>query len=278
MMAFRRVRNKLARASEIAGAFTWMGATESFAYPIGLVMTLVAVLLAPVGLYFVSQLVPPQPSVGGDYFTFASIGIVATTAMQGGLSAFGGQLDVTVSTGRLENLLVEPIRWRLLPFGLAGWTVALSVVTVLVQAILIVVLGAEFNTSGIPLAILLLLAGMASGHAVGILAGSIKVLSKRSDPILSLYNLAIGLLAGTAFPVSLLPAPVRVLSYCLPQTYVLSAVRRVLMVNGSSLTGPSAATATALLAVFLIIVYPLGLWLFGRSLEYARKIGTLAGY
>jgi ABC-2 type transport system permease protein len=106
----------------------------------------------------------------------------------------------------------------------------------------------------------------------------VKILAKRSDPIITLYTLAVGLLSGAAFPVSLLPTPIRIFSYCLPQTYVLSALRQVLMPGGDTISGPSAELAILLLIGFLVVVYPVGLWLFGRALEYARKIGTLAGY
>jgi ABC-2 type transport system permease protein len=111
-----------------------------------------------------------------------------------------------------------------------------------------------------------------------VLSASVKILSKRSDPILVLYTILTGLLSGAAFPVSLLPAPLRVISYILPQTYVLAATRKVLMPDGSSIAGPSAIQATLMLAGFLIVMYPLGLWVFGRALEVARRVGTLASY
>ena len=103
-------------------------------------------------------------------------------------------------------------------------------------------------------------------------------LSKRTDPIIALYTMASGLLSGATFPIELLPTPIRVLSYMLPQTYVISALRQLLMTDPEGIQGPNGPQAVALLALFLVIVYPLAFWLFGRALEYARRIGTLAGY
>jgi ABC-2 type transport system permease protein len=278
MSALLRFARQGRRAWEVMSTFTWNAWSEAKAYPLGLLMVFIGSVAAPIVLYFVGQLVPSQASVGGDYFTFAAIGVIASTAMSGGLAAFGGQLDVLVQSGRFENLLVEPIRWRVLPFALAGWPVTLCLLTMAIQSVVVLVLGADIKVEAIPLSVILLLGGIASGHAVGVLAGSVKVLSKRSDPIIALYTLAVGLLSGAAFPVSLLPAPIRVFSYALPQTYVLSALRQVLMPGGSSIEGPSAGLAVVLLTAFLVVVYPLGLFLFGRALEYARKIGALAGY
>jgi ABC-2 type transport system permease protein len=146
------------------------------------------------------------------------------------------------------------------------------------MAVSATLLGADFQLTAVPLAAFVLLLGVASGHAVGILAASVKVIAKRGDPIIGLYSLATGLLAGTTFPVQLLPVPLRVLSYCLPPTYVISALRRILMPEGDSLSGPTALQAILMLLVFLAIVYPLALWLYGRSLEFGRKMGLLAGY
>jgi ABC-2 type transport system permease protein len=229
-------------------------------------------------LYFVSKLVPSQPSVGGDYFTFAVIGVLATTAADAGLSGFRATLDAAISAGRLENLLVEPIRWRMLPFGMSAWPMVRAAGILTLQFGIAVALGAHFRVTGFVPAVIIFVGAAAAGHAIGTLGASVKILSKRSDPILTLYGITIGLLAGTAFPVNLLPAPLRVVSYMLPQTYVLTALRRVLMPDGSSIAGPSALQASLLLAAFLMVVYPLGLWLFGRALEAARRVGTLAGY
>ena len=40
----------------------------------------------------------------------------------------------------------------------------------------------------------------------------------------------------------------------------------------------SFGTAVLALAVFNIIAFTTGLWLFSRSLEYGRKMGVLSGY
>jgi ABC-2 type transport system permease protein len=95
---------------------------------------------------------------------------------------------------------------------------------------------------------------------------------------MGIYTLATGFLSGTAFPVALLPAALKVIAYCLPPTYVISALRRTLMPTGAELTGPTAGQAVLLLLVFIAVVYPIAMWLYGRSLEYGRKMGLLAGY
>ena len=266
------------RGARVAGAFIWMGYREMLAYPLGLAIGQFSAVISTIGLYFIAKLIPSTSSVGGDYYTFAMIGIICIQVMAVGLSSFTTHLDYIIQQGRFESLLVEPVNWRLLPFGLAAWPMLLNSITAALMAGTALVLGADIRVSGIPLSLVVLLLGIAAGHAVGILAASVKVIAKRGDPIIGLYSLATGLLTGSAFPVQLLPLPLRVLSYCLPPTYVISAVRRLLMPNGDQLSGPTALQAVLLLIGFLVVMYPLALWLYGRSLEFGRKMGLLAGY
>jgi ABC-2 type transport system permease protein len=266
------------RGMRVAGAFVWMGYTEARAYPLAFFFPLVTALTSPVVYYFVAQLVDSGPSVGDSYYTFAVIGLAANAAMAGGLTAFASTLDYAIQQGRLETLLVEPVRWRLLPFGLAGWAVVVHSLSALFQFSVGILLGAEINVTGVPVAVIVVVLGILAGHAVGIISGSVKVLSKRSDPVLGLYMTLAFLLSGVVFPVGLLPLPLRVLSYFIPHTYVLSALRHSLMTDTSGITGPAPGPAIALLIVFVAVVYPFGLWLWGRALDYGRTLGVLAGY
>ena len=266
------------RGARIAGAFVWMGYTEAKAYPLAFFLPLVTALASPVVYYFVAQLVDSGPSVGDSYYTFAIIGLAANAAMTGGLTAFASTLDYAIQQGRFETLLVEPVRWRILPFGLAGWAIVVYSISAVLQFSLGLILGAEIRVTGLPIAVIVIVLGILAGHAVGIISGSVKVLSKRSDPVLGLYMTLAFMLSGVVFPVGLLPLPLRVLSYCIPHTYVLSALRHVLMTDPSGITGPEAGPAIALLLLFVALVYPFGLWLWGRALDYGRTLGVLAGY
>jgi len=266
------------KAVQVTGAFLWMGYMEALAYPLALALTVARSAAPPIIYYFVSRLVDSGASVGDNYYTFALIGIVTTAALAGGLVAFGFQLDTTLQQGRFETLLIEPIPWRIIPFGLAALPILMSAFTALIGMLVGLALGADIRLSGVLPALVVLTLGIASGHAVGILAASVKVLAKRSDPVLVLYELAASVFSGVLFPISVLPAPLRVISYCLPQTYVLSAMRRLLMIDTTGISGPSAWEAVLLLVGFLTVAYPFGLWLYGRALEYGRKIGVLAGY
>jgi ABC-2 type transport system permease protein len=228
---------------------------------------------------FVSQLVNENGAdVAFDYYSFVVLGIATMSVLGVTLNSFGGAMLNFVTQGQLEMFLVEPMPWRALPFALVPWPAFQAFVTSSLMVLLSIPLGAEYSLAGVPTAILIVLLGFAATLSIGILGASIKVLSKRTDPILQLYTIAASVLSGAFFPVELLPSWLRAFSWVIPHTYVIQALRRVLMPDGQVLPGPTAGQAILALTIFSVVMYPIALWLFGRTLEYGRKIGALSGY
>jgi len=266
------------RAIQINRAFFRLGWLTLISYPLAFLMMQLGALL-PVFIYlFVGELVPNTPAVGGDYYTFVVIGVVAVQLLDGTLRAFGQVLDTEIQAGRLEALLVEPIHWHILPFGIVQFYLLWRVAIASVMVAIALAFGAEFQLAGLPTALLILALGLAATLAVGILGASVKVLSKRSDPLLAFYALGAQVFSGVYFPVESLPAWLRPFSYMIPETYVIAALRKLLMPGGGTLPGVEPAKAILALTAFCVVIYPMSLWLYGRSLEYARKLGLLAGY
>jgi ABC-2 type transport system permease protein len=140
------------------------------------------------------------------------------------------------------------------------------------------IIGVNIKLSGVVPALLILALGVGASHALGIVAAAVKLISKRGNPFVTLYGMAVVLLSGVMFPVSSLPGPLQTASYLLPSTYAIQGVRRTLLPNGDQLTGPTTLTSVIALAIFCATVYPVGLWLYGRAVDVGRRYGTLAGY
>lgn len=265
--------------TRIGGAFVRVAFAHAISYPMSFMMSELLALVPILVYFFVARLVERSgASVGGDYFTFVVIGVVGAHALNGGLQGFGRELDVAIKQGRFEALLVEPIPWRAIPFGLAEWPILLRTSAAVIAAMAAVALGADVRPGGAIAALGLLVLGVLATLSIGIVAGSVKVLSKESDPVLVLYQLAAAILAGAFFPVSMLPSFVQPLSWAIPHTYALQAMRRVLMPGGGAMPGFSAGEAALALLAFDAVLLPLSLWLFGRSLEVGRRLGLLGGY
>jgi ABC-2 type transport system permease protein len=172
---------------------------------------------------------------------------------------------------------VEPVPWILLPMAMNVWRIALGTANGAIVLILGWLLGAQYDLRGLPIFIVLMVMGILASQAIGILSASFLVLAKKSQPLIRLYTLASAILAGSVFSVEQLPPWLRIFSWMIPQTYVVTAGRQALMSDAGTFSIPTDVALWALTG-FTIVVGGGGLFLFRRSLEYARKMGMLSGY
>lgn len=260
-------------------AFLRLGWRQAISYPLGFFMSQISNFLPILIYFFVSDLVTqPERAFGTDYFSAVVIGLIGVKLLDSGLRGFGTQMDVAINRGWLEMFLVEPVRWRFLPIAMSQWPNAQGVFAVITMALLGIVLGAHFELSGIPIALAIGALGMIAGLAIGTMSAAIKVLAKSGDPVLLLYTLMAQLFSGVYFPVENLPDGIRWVSYLMPHTYVIQGLRKALLADGPALPGPSSLSIVVTLLVFSVLAYPLAIWIWGRALEYGRKLGVLSGY
>ena len=259
-------------------AFFRLGWLDLVGYPATFALQQISQTVSVFIQLFVSRLVPDSPHVGNDYSTFVIIGLVVHHMLAAGLRGFGSQMDTAVQQGRLETLLVQPIKWKLLPLGMVQFTLVTRMATVSFMALLAAILGARFEPAGIVPAILVVALGFMCVLSIGILGGAVKILTKRSDPILAIYGLVVSIFSGVLFPIDVLPGWMQPVSYTIPQTYIISAVRQLLMADSGDIAGPSMTASIVALVVLSAILYPIAFGVFARVTELARRLGILAGY
>jgi ABC-2 type transport system permease protein len=272
------LRQVVWRALSASNAFIRMGFIGSMNHPLGLAFGQLSHFMQIFIFFFVAKLVVATPEIGGDYYTFVMLGEVGLIVMSAGLIGFSTELDKALSQGHFEMLLSEPVPWRLLPFGMMQWPASLRLFNLVAILGISALLGADYTFSEWPLAILFIVLGVFGGMAISLLAASVKVLAKKGDPVLVIYQLAAQVLAGQYFNIDLLPGPIKFLSYTIPATYVNIGLRRTMMPAGEGIPGVSTGEALVALVGFNLLVYPIAIWLFGRSMEYGRKMGLLSGY
>ena len=269
----------LRRGLQVQRAFFRLGWLTVVSYPLGFVANNAGAFVPIVLYFFFGRLFESsKANVGGDIFTYLVIGLILTGLLDTGLNGFGAQLDTEIKAGRLEAILVEPVSWRSLPFGLVQFTLVTRWVLALVAVVVSLLLGAHYTASNVPVALVVVMLGILATLGIGILGASVRILAKRTDPVLIVYSLAASVLSGAMFPIELLPRFIRPLAYLIPHTYVIAAVRRLLMPDPEGLGGPSLEASLIGLTLLLFVLYPVALWAFGRTMEYGRKIGALAAY
>jgi ABC-2 type transport system permease protein len=262
----------------VVRAVVRLEAIDLVSYPLNAVLYHVSVLV-PVGLaFFFARLLPPgQEAVGRDYFTFAIIGYASLVVLQGALSGLAKSIELAQTVGTFETLLVEPASWRLLPLVLSTYHVFSSYVSSLVILLVGVGLGAHIDSSGIPGFFALLSVGMLASLGIGSIVASMILLAKRASLILTGYSMVAGLVAGSMFPIQLIPGWIRWIAYVIPETYVIDSGRQLLMPEPPAAIVP-VTTSFLLVAAIAVVTAVAGTALFSRAMEYSRRMGLLSGY
>jgi ABC-type polysaccharide/polyol phosphate export permease len=270
---------KFRRARLTALAFFDLGFSTARKYPLGFITQQIAVVVPVFIYYFIAGFFDQGAAVvGGDYFTFVILGVVGMSTLNAGLRALSNEIDIAVSRGWFEMILVEPVPWPMLPFGMGLWQVANATFAEWVVFGLGLLLGVQVTWVGLPLALAIGLLGVTSGLAIGSAAASVKVLAKQGDPVLTFYSLAASIFSGVYFPVSQLPSWLRPFSYVFPHTYVVTGLRRTLMPGGATVTGPGVGTVIAVLGIVAVVGVPSAIAVFSRAMQFGRRIGALSGY
>ena len=274
MMSRQRLHDQV----QVQRGFFRLGWLGLISYPSSFATALLAQLAALVVTLFVAEIVPNTPEVGNDYYTFAVIGLLVTGFLEAGLRGFGSAMEFEIQAGRVEALLVEPVNWRFLPFGMVQFIAVQRTAITVSSLALSLLFGAHYMMGGLLPAIGVTLLAFVTVLAIGILGTSLKLLTKRSDPLLMLYTMVAGIFSGATFPLDAIPRILRPISWLIPHTYVISAARRLLMPDSEGIPGPSLGVSVIALLAMCVVLYPLAFFMYGRVMELGRRLGVLAGY
>lgn len=279
MTALRRSTPWLSRALLVPGAFFERDRRIEASYRAGLLLRIASAIVT-IGMFFFLGRVfdaaaPGLTDVGGSYFAFVLIGIVAQEFLGQSIGQFGGSLRESQTTGTLELMLLGRSRLATLVLSSTLWlhaSAALGAVTYLVLGVLLGVDLSRIDILATAIGAVLMLVGFSG---MGLLAGATVLVIKRGNPVGWALRGASVLLGGILYPVSVLPPLLQGLGAMLPMTHALVVLREA-MLEGSGvaeLAAPLAALA-ATSSAFLA----LGLVAFAAAVRHARVDGSLAQY
>lgn len=264
-----RQRSPWRKATDTFAAYLRLDIIEERMFPLSTGMRYLAVVVPVFLYYFQAEFLGTQ----ADYAA-TLIGISVAAGLWDALSGFTGRLMFAQERGILETYLVEPVSWKLIPLAMNLWRSASGIFLGVIMMVVGWALGADMEMAKFPLFFVILALGVVACNAVGIFAASFLVLFKRGEPVITLYGMVAAILGGTLFSITVLPNWIQWMSYLVPHAYVISAARDV-MIEGSQDGGMSTAAALGALVAFSAIAFPVGLRVFNRSLEFARKQGLL---
>ncbi len=259
----------------IRGFYVWIS------YKTQVIFTVLGWLLPVFSYYFIgvmykNAVAPSLAAYGGSYVAFMVIGV----AFQGYVSSAFTTLSTRIRNeqlmGTLEYVLMSPTRLSSFLLYNAAWAFLLnSLNAALILGVGTFLLGVNFVHADIFGAALALILAILSNMGLGMASAGVIMITKQGNPISFLFTSVSNLLSGVFFPVAVLPIWLRYVSYMLPLTWSLDAIRYALL-EGYSV--PALSFYLEILSLFTLITVPLGLLAFSLGFTKARKDGSLSQY
>jgi ABC-type polysaccharide/polyol phosphate export permease len=244
-------------------------------YRNGFVLSGLAQVAQLATFYYLARAVGPQfRPEGMPYFLFLLIGTGFYTFLLTGTHSFLRTIQESQQTGTLEVLLTTATP--------AAVLVSLGALSAfgegLLQFLIYIGAGILLFAPALHVSVVacLLALGLStlSAFAIGLFAAGMQISMHKGSAVLWVLGSGAWLMYGTLFPVAALPKPVQMVSYFIPFTHSLVAMRLALL--GGNFV--AAVREVGILAVFALFLVPIGIMFFSWMVRQARQNGTLSFY
>lgn len=216
---------------------------------------------------------PSLENYGGNVMAFLVSGALFTGFMSSALSSFSQLITSEQRTGTLEAVLTTPFSiGRVIAYAAVSSFIQLAVSTFLMIVLFGFVFSIPFNINLWQL-ILVMVIGYFPLVGLGLAGGGVLLVTKRGDPVTWLLTTFTTLFSGVLYPVEILPQWLQNISWYVPTTRVLSALR-------GALTGYSTMFTldTIYLLISSVVSMVLGLLVFRWGLNRAIWDGSTTSY
>jgi ABC-2 type transport system permease protein len=262
-------------------AFLRRDATIHVSYKVGFVMDMGGVFFSAATYYFIAKMFgsaawPFLKNYGGDYFAFVLIGVAFAAYQNVGLNSFSQSLRQEQFLNTLEPLLMTPVNTPRFLLGSALWDFLYATLRVGVYLALgALIFGLNLRSANVGPALAILVLTLAAFMGLGIFAAAFIMSFKRGNPVTWFMEATSTLLGGVFFPMEALPAGLKKLALLIPMTHALEGLRKTLLVGAGWREVLPQMTA---LAIFSLVMWPVGVVTFGSALRRAKAEGTLGHY
>lgn len=246
-------------------------------------LRILSILIIVTTLFFISKIftgfTDPRFAQWRDPLAAWLTGLAVLNYFMTGFSSLASAIRQEQVQGTLESMLMTPISLPTVIVASSAWD--------FVQATLFSSLYLFFGwllfdvhyRGSFLLALVFLVLTTTVLSCLGILSASFAMVFKRGDPFGVLLGTGSALFSGVFFPTQLISqyagAGVGNISRILPPTYGLDGIRRVL-IEGQHLSQVQGPFVTLLL--FLAVLMPFSVWVFGRAVRRAKREGSLIQY
>src|SRR5215472_2399547 len=251
----------------------------ALSYRMQFFLRILSILIVVTTLFFVSRIfvgfANPSYTQWHDPLAAWLTGLAVLNYFMTGFSSLANAVRQEQMQGTLESVLLTPITVPTVIAASSAWD--------FVQATLFSFLYLFFGwfffdvhyQGNVLLALLFLILTTLVLACLGILSASFAMVFKRGDPFGIFLGTGSALFSGVFFPPQLINeyagGIVGGISRILPATYGLDGIRRVL-IEGRGLAEVKEPLITLL--IFLAILLPFSLWVFGRAVRRAKREGS----
>ncbi|MCK4717511.1 MAG: ABC transporter permease [Thermoplasmata archaeon] len=224
-----------------------------------------------------------EQDFGSNYFTYVLIGVIINQYIVITITLYMGTLQDSYWQNQLEMYITSPGRMGTFFLSSIVWTYLYSSINVLIYfAVGIFVFGATIALSpaGILILIVILFILIVALSGIGLISASMFFLINAKgdvEPISWFVVTLTGLVSGVFYPPEIFIThfpPLYALSKLFPQTYAIQGIRRVL-INGADFASPEILSIILTLAIFAVILFPLGIYAFKAGIRKAEREGKL---
>jgi ABC-2 type transport system permease protein len=250
-------------------------------YKMNFFMTVVDSMMILIFFYFLNQLMARGESsyfarYGGNFLSFTVVGLAFARYFQLTLRMFSESIRTAQLSGCLEAMLSSQTGALTIVlmsslYGLISG--AAQPLLILVAAVL--VMGVDLSHMNVLATLLVLAFSILTFMAFGVLSAATILWLKKGDPLAWVLGGMGTMLGGAYFPIEVLPQWLRQVSFLIPITYSLEALRMT-MLRGYSLE--MIARPLLVLALMAAILLPCSLAIFAAMVRRGRIEGTLMQY
>ncbi|TDS13879.1 ABC transporter permease [Sphingobacterium paludis] len=250
-------------------------------YKLNFILSFVSSILPVLSFFFVAKLVEGTGTdsldkYGGDYFSFALIGISFTRFFQLAVDTFSGNIKRAQMAGCLEAILSSQTDSKTVVLLSSIYSfVAAGVQLLLMFAVGVLFLGFDFSNTNVLALVFSLLLSFIAFISLGIFSAAGTVIFKQGEPVGWLFGAISALLGGAMFPISVMPEWLQFLSKIFPITYALDVIRLAIL-KGYSM--PMMWEQLSILGMMSCVLFPLSLRTFHWAVEQGKRDGTLMSY
>lgn len=266
------------RTFEIVRIFARKDLRVALTYRLSFVLGIVAAFYGLLSFYFVTRVIGDSPTVGTpeEYFRFIVVGVVVSNILRASVATAAANARRDQLEGTLEILATQPVSPVALALGWSALPVAQAVLDGILTAAIAIPLGfTGFSPNWISTLAVLAVAIVAF-LAIGFLGAALVLAIQQGVGVMSFVTAGLALTSGAVFPVSVLPAPLRLISDISPLTYALEAMRGA-MLDGDGL-GTLLGDSLGILLIECAVLLPLATLALVGAMRFARARGTLARF